>query len=128
MKKILRIDQSWGRVEVFYSDMTHEIFKDCVIRADGSAIEWDWKINGTRHNPGIQKEDLDFFNKGSETLDAIILTRGVNGVLEIPLETIDYADEMAIDIFMSQTPEAVKTFNALIKEGKRVAALIHSTC
>lgn len=87
--------------------------------------EWNWDKTGTRHNPGIQIVDLTDF---IDSVDTIILSEGVDGVLQIMPETITYLEKLNKEIVVARTPIAVEKYNEFLAQGKRVGALIHSTC
>src|SRR5258708_5454780 len=75
----------WGKVVVNFAG-THYTFKDCKL-SPNAVQEWDWKEFNTKHVPGIQIEDLQSIIKDSEI---IILSRGVDCILQTPPETIEY--------------------------------------
>ncbi|HWU91485.1 MAG TPA: MTH938/NDUFAF3 family protein [Kofleriaceae bacterium] len=110
----------WGQI----IDSSGRAFKDARL-FPGGAEEWDWGATGTRHNPGIQIADL------SDLLvmkpDVVILSRGVNLVLQVPQATIDFARSHAGTVLVLQSKEAVAEYNRRISN-ERVVALIHSTC
>jgi len=112
-------DLKWGSLKIGST-----IFRDVRVWPQ-YAEEWDWNTTGTRHNPGIQKEDLEDF---IDQVDIIVLSQGVEGVLQIKPETIEYLNEKEKAFFIALTPIAVEKYNELLAQGIRVGALIHSTC
>lgn len=112
-------DLKWGSLKV-----GSQSFKDCRIWPN-NAEEWDWNKTGTRHKPGIQIEDLaDFI----DNIDTIVLSEGVDGVLQIKPDTLEFLKKANKDIFIARTPMAVEKYNELLTKGERVGALIHTTC
>lgn len=113
----------WGEIKVRHADDTVHTYKDAKIFPSGSK-EWNWKLTGTEHVPGIQIADTQ------ELLDAdvFILSRGMDQILQVMPETIQFLKEHGKEVHVEQTEEAVKLYNKLVAEGKKVAALIHSTC
>ena len=109
----------WGSMEV-----RSQTFKDSRIWPN-HAEEWDWDKTGTRHSPGIQIADLSDF---IDQVDVIILSEGVDGVLQIKSETIEYLKSNNKKYFVFRTPLAVKKYNELALAGEKVGALIHTTC
>ena len=110
---------------------------------------WDWRITGTEHDPGIQVADLNIpigHQKFIDTVDIVILSLGMHKVLRVADETKDFLESKGIafwstdndtkDILaingkgycMLQTEKAVKLYNELLEQGKKVGILIHSTC
>lgn len=114
---------SWGKTIVSYKDQV-TTYEDCKIYPTG-CHEWDWKKTNTHHVPGIQIADVEDI---ATTADIIILTRGVDGVLQIKPETIQYLEDRGKSVITLKTRQAVKKYNSLVKKGKRVAIVLHSTC
>ena len=113
----------WGKVIVDFGGSQYA-FKDCKLSPKGPQ-EWDWKEFETKHVPGIQIEDLQSIIKDS---DIIILSRGVDLMLQTPVETIDYLKQLGKEVYVLQSEEAVKRYNELAKQQKKVGILLHSTC
>lgn len=116
----------WGKI---YVSNHLQPFKDVKIwHTTGEqygVVNWDWNLTGTHHNPGIQKADLEEF---IDQVDIVILSRGMNRVLQTPTETIDYIVRKGKGLFWLETREAVDKYNELVRFGLNVGALIHSTC
>lgn len=110
----------WGRIELAGGRK----FKD-VRLFPGGAEEWDWNEHGTRHRPGTQPEDVADLLVLKPT--TVILSRGVNLVLQICPETLEILKARGIPAHVLQSEEAVRLYNKL-RETERVVALIHSTC
>jgi hypothetical protein len=110
----------WGQIV----DSTGRAFKDARL-FPGGVEEWDWRKTGTRHDPGIQIADLeDLF---ATKADVVILSRGVDLVLQVPTTTIDFARKYAANVLVLQSEQAIAEYNRLIAS-ERVIALVHSTC
>ncbi|HEY1554025.1 MAG TPA: MTH938/NDUFAF3 family protein [Kofleriaceae bacterium] len=110
----------WGQIV----DSTGRVFKDARL-FPGGVEEWDWRKTGTRHDPGIQIADLeDLFTTKP---DVVILSRGVDLVLQVPQTTVDFAREHAANVLVLQSEQAVAEYNRRITS-ERVVALVHSTC
>ncbi|HEU0037236.1 MAG TPA: MTH938/NDUFAF3 family protein [Kofleriaceae bacterium] len=110
----------WGQIV----DAEQRIFKDARL-FPGGVEEWDWRKTGTRHNPGIQIADLE--DLLATKPDVVILSRGVDLVLQVPQATIDFARAHATTVLVLQSEQAVTEYNRRIAH-ERVVALIHSTC
>jgi hypothetical protein len=117
---------TWGQIKVQKEDGSEASFKDAIVWWSG-AEEWNWKVDGTTHPKGITVQALDHLLKYSEITD-LILTRGMEGVLTVPNETIEAAQKAGVRVHIAFTRDAVELFNKLIKEGKKVGGLMHSTC
>lgn len=60
--------------------------------------------------------------------DVILIGTGQEGVLEVD-ENVSLKLEDAVPrLIIQPTPQAIKTYNDLVKENKVVNALIHTTC
>lgn len=118
----------WGQIDTQHKTAQKSLTKfsarDLKIWPNGTK-EWDWKETGTRHNPGIQPADMQEF---LDDVDIVILTRGVQSVLQVPQETIDYAVAQGKVVLIGETPVMIDVYNSLIQQGKRVGGLFHSTC
>ena len=111
---------SWGRMEV-EGIGTGKDFK----LYPGGGRAWDWNETGTRHVPGIQPADVyELLEHGSEV---IVLTRGMQLVLQTSPETLQMLQERKIAVHVEETRAAVGLYNELA-EHKAVGGLFHSTC
>jgi hypothetical protein len=112
---------SWGITTV----SQYGIFRDAMLYP-GGACEWDWRKSDTHHVPGIQPTDvIELVDRGCEVL---ILSRGMQLVLQTDSRCIDFLKSHSIEHFIEESTMAVQIYNRLVYEGKRVGALIHSTC
>lgn len=64
----------------------------------------------------------------SDSPDVVLIGTGQEGVLEVD-EGVSLKLEDAVPrLIIQPTPQAIKTYNDLVKENKVVNALIHTTC
>ena len=92
----------------------------------GGGREWDWAETGTRHRPGIQPADVaELVALGCTT---IILTRGMDLVLQTCPETLDLLAARGIAVHVLETRAAAELYNELAAAGEKVGGLFHSTC
>lgn len=110
----------WGQIV----DSSGRVFKDARL-FPGGAEEWDWRKTGTRHDPGIQISDLE--DLLATKPEVVILSRGVDLVLQVPRATVDFARSYAANVLVLQSEQAVAEYNRRVAS-ERVVALIHSTC
>ena len=115
---------SWGNMEVNF-DGEVRVFKDCKLWPGGGR-EWDWGETGTHHSPGIQMADVEEIL--SHDVDELVLTRGQLGRLGISAEVETALREQGVSYHIEKTKKAVRLFNELSKQGKRVGGVFHSTC
>ena len=114
---------SWSKIEISEENGTTKSYVDCKLSPQGST-KWDWTVAGTHHRPGIQIADL----KDIIDADVIILSRGMDLILQTKPETEAYLKSLNKEYYILETREAVKKYNELVNAGKKVSALIHSTC
>ncbi len=117
--KVTRI--AWGSISI---EGMRDRLKDAKLYP-GGAREWDWRETGTRHTPGIQPTDVaELVERGAE---AVVLSRGMDGLLQVMPETLTYLKDNKVVVHILMTNEAVSLYNRLA-DREPVGALIHSTC
>jgi hypothetical protein len=110
----------WGVIE----DSTGRVFKDARLYPGGTE-GWDWRKTGTQHEPGIQV--ADFEDLLTLRPASVILTRGVQLVLQVPEATVAHARASGAEVFVLQSEDAIAEYNRRARR-EPVVALIHSTC
>jgi hypothetical protein len=111
---------SWGRMDVEGLG-TGRDFK----LYPGGGREWDWTETGTHHVPGIQPADVqELLDHGSKV---VILTRGMQLVLQTCPETLQMLRDRGIRYHVGETNAAVELNNRL-EQTDAVGGLFHSTC
>ena len=112
---------SWGRLEV---EGKAGSYKDAKLFPGGSR-EWDWRETGTNHTPGVQPGDVqELLDRGATV---VVLTKGINGRLQISPETTRFLSERGVRVHVFETDKAVDTYNELA-ETEPVGGLFHTTC
>jgi len=116
-----RIDSiAWGHIQV-----GAQSFTDAKMTPEG-AQEWDWKQCDTQHDPGITPKDVQgLLDSGA---DMIVLSKGMMDDLWVSWEGLKLLYKSNIDFVVTNTQNAVYLYNQYVDEGRKVAALIHSTC
>jgi hypothetical protein len=112
---------SWGHLDV---EGRNGSFKDAKL-FPGGARGWDWNETGTRHEPGIQRADVEELLEHGATV--VVLGRGFDERLQVCPETLQELEERNVPVYVEQTEAAARLYNEL-RESERVGALIHSTC
>ncbi len=97
---------------------------DLIIHANGwpsvrGSTVLDWTVQGKAHFIGLS--EIEGLLK--EEPDVLIIGTGYDNMVQVEEEI---AVMPAVEIL--PTPQAVRRYNELRGEGKRVAAIIHSTC
>ncbi len=113
----------WGEIQVSDNNKICT-YRDAKLSPEKSRA-WDWNKTGTRHVPGIQIADIQEF---IDEVDVVVLTRGMDLVLQVPQETIDYVKSKGKECHVGQTEDMVRKYNELVKKGKKVGGVFHSTC
>ncbi len=111
---------SWGRLVV----EGERSFKDAKLFPGGSR-EWDWSETGTGHVPGVQPSDVEELLERGST--AVVLSKGMDGCLEVCPETLRMLRDKGIRVHILRTEDAVRLYNEL-REREPVGGLFHSTC
>jgi len=60
--------------------------------------------------------------------DVIVFGTGFYGICQVTKECKDYIKKRAIELKIEKTQRAVKIFNELFEESKKVVGLFHLTC
>src|SRR5215471_19279020 len=89
----------WGTIETEGHDAVRK-FKDAKI-FPGGARGWDWRETGTEHVPGVQLADAEeLLDAGA---DVIVLSRGMQLVLEVPPSTVLGLEALGVEVHVAQT-------------------------
>jgi hypothetical protein len=92
----------------------------------GGGRAWDWNETGTQHHPGIQPADVEELLEHDP--EVVVLSRGRRCRLETCPETLAQLVARRIEVVQVETGAAIETYNRLAVAGRRVAALLHTTC
>lgn len=85
-----------------------------------------FNLQGTGHWYGINKADVEEL-KGRE-VEVVILSKGQWSFLHVPPSLVEELQALGLEVIVEPTSTAKETYNSLVKQGKRVASLIHTTC
>lgn len=132
----------WGTITI-----AGKTYKDAVILPSDAerknrVSDWNWKTADVHHAPGVSINAVDtyIFNQmPGETIDVVILSTGRGhggkrendgpGVLQIQEDVEAHFKSKGIkEVHILKTAAACEKYNELVREEKRVAALIHTTC
>lgn len=92
----------------------------------GGGRGWDWRETGTDHRPAILPADvLELLDHDP---DVLILGCGREGRLGVAPETVALLEARGVEVVRDITDAAIATYGELTAEGRRVAALFHTTC
>jgi hypothetical protein len=101
---------------------------DLIVYPTGSKV-WDWAAHtpNTHHRPGILPADVKELVE-EHNVDIVILSKGVEEVLQTDPSTIDYLKKHKKQYHILETRQAINKYNELIAQGKKVGGLFHTTC
>lgn len=95
--------------------------KDLKICINKIIPEW-WRKEG--HH--LYLEDIqDLLEKEPEVL---IIGTGYVGMMKVDREVKEYCEKRGISLHVNRTSKAVKLFNELVQQKKKIAAAFHLTC
>jgi hypothetical protein len=92
----------------------------------GGARAWDWNETGTHHDPGIQPGDVEELLAANP--DIVVLSQGRERRLKTCEQTLQLLQANHVTVVHEETSVAIARYNELAQSGRRVAALIHTTC
>ncbi|MCD6263234.1 Mth938-like domain-containing protein [Candidatus Bathyarchaeota archaeon] len=98
-----------------------EYTKDLIIFPDRVKSDW-WRRRG--HELAV--EDLEEVLE--EKPEVLVVGTGAYGLMRVLEETRRRLKEEGIELIAQRTGKAYKTYNELLKSGRRVAAALHLTC
>ncbi len=113
---MVKIDStSFGEIVIdnktYYSDMI---------------VWWDGK---TEYRDKSHVIDMSEFVKIMKRKpDTIVIGTGQTGVLKLLPEVEQVAEDKKVKIFVEKSPKAIEIFNGFVCSGKKVVAVIHTTC
>lgn len=113
---------SWGKIKV-----DGESYHQVLVIGDQVFEREDEKLHqlfGTTHQIGEweQKKLL------SGDPEIILVANGWSGILKISEKFKAQILKVGIELKVVLTPKAVREYNQLVKKGKHVNALVHTTC
>ena len=113
---------SWGKVKVD-GQKYHQVLLvgDEVVERDAAKLR---NLFGTTHKIGDWEKKKLLSGKPK----IILIANGFNGVLKVDDEFKKMAQQAKVELRVVLTPKAVEDYNELATQGKRVNALIHTTC
>lgn len=107
----------FGKIVVGNKSYTHDI----IITPKRIIPGW-WRIEGHR----LQLRDVE--NYLDLEVDVVVVGTGYNGLMKVDGEVVREYEKRGIKVFIATTGEAVRTYNKLVNEGRRVLAFLHLTC
>lgn len=120
MPKINKV--SWAKVKV--DNQTYHqviIIGDQVLEREKGKLD---SLFGTTHEIGDWEQALLL----SQEPEIVLIANGWNGVLKVKEAFKKKVTELGVELRVILTPKVVKEYNRLVKEGKKVNVLIHTTC
>jgi hypothetical protein len=119
---MVKIDKfSFGLIVIGGKSYRHDV----LLFPDGSVKERRggfWKFGS--HT--IRKDEIEELVKANP--EVLIVGTGTNGRAKVDSQAEACAGEEGIRLLVAPSPQAIKSLNQLIDEGKRISAIIHITC
>jgi hypothetical protein len=120
---MVKIDKvSWAKVKIGGEDYWQVLLiADQIIPRKVEAIKEKY---GTDHFVSSEEQKLLL----SKSPEVILIASGWSGVLKVDPKFKDQISKLGIKLKVVLTPRVVRQYNQLVEKGKRVNALIHTTC
>lgn len=124
---MLKIDKvEWGKIEVNGKKYGQVVISgDQVTERDSARLH---QLFDTTHEIGDWEVE-ELFNNSPEV---IVIGTGWAGVLSINEELIrqlaEKSEKLGVELKILRTPKAVEEYNQFVEQGKKVNALLHTTC
>ena len=98
-----------------------EYKRDIIILPDRIDSDW-WRLEGHEFTERDLKKVLP------AKPEVLVVGMGMEGRMKVLENTKRRLKEEGVELVAQKTDEAVKTYNDLLKAGKRVAAALHLSC
>jgi len=102
--------------------------EDVVITTEGEIKPRPKELSkkyGRRHTP-LGPDEVKIALEGDP--EVLVVGMGQFGVLPILEETKEIVAQHGVELKTARMPQAIETYNQLVGEGRRVAAILHLTC
>jgi len=120
MAKIDKV--SWAKVKIDGKDYWQVlVIGEKVVPREVEKVK---REHGTDHAMADWEQKLLLSNNP----EVILIANGWSGVLKVGEEFAKKVEEAGAELRIVLTPRVVKEYNQLVEEGKKVNALIHTTC
>ncbi len=109
-------------------------YQERCMRKNGSLFCRDLKIIGEKivenwwRNEGHLVDEADVTDVLTGNPEIFVVGTGYAGFMEVANSLRSALKRNNIRLIVEKTPEAVKTFNELQSQGKKIAAAFHLTC
>jgi len=85
-------------------------------------------MSGWWRKEGHQLYVNDLSEVLKEKVEVLVVGTGYSGLMKVSVETRDFIKKEGFELIIQPTQEACKTYNGLVKSGKKVVAALHLTC
>ena len=107
----------FGRIVIDGKKYTNDV----IIFPNRVMSSW-WRKEGHR----LHINDLNEVLK--EKVEVLIVGTGYSELMKVPTETKEFIESTGFKLIIQPSKEACKTYNSLVKSGKKVIAALHLTC
>jgi len=94
-------------------------YSDVLIDVDGKV-----ELMQKKHMVDID----DFIILSKKKPEFIVIGTGLQDMVRVSDKVIQIAEDSKIKLYVDPSPKAADVFNGLLAQGKKTAALIHTTC
>jgi hypothetical protein len=120
---MIKIDQiGWGQITVNGKEY-HQvlIIGEEVFERDSTLLH---RLFGTTH----KMSDLELKKLLEGKPEVVLIGSGWDGLVEVNQRLGTETQKLGIKMIVLKTTEAVEEYNKLVEQGKKINALIHTTC
>lgn len=122
LKMIIVNSVDWGKIWVDGKEYREVlIVGDKVFEREHEKLK---QLFGTGHQIGDWETEILLSNRP----EVIVIGNGWDGVLEVNEKIKNKIEKIGMELKILKTPQAAEEFNRLSEAGKKVNALIHTTC
>lgn len=97
--------------------------RDLILYRERVVEERWWRREGHKLSVEDVKHFLDKWKP-----KVLVVGTGYHGLMEIPVETVEYLESMGVSIIAANTEKACKVYNEKLKLNEDVMGLFHLTC
>ncbi len=124
----MKISTTFGRIIINGKEFT----EDVLIDASGTVRKRPKHISANKksqygHTPLTKEELIEILRTFPET-SVIIIGNGQYGAMPVEDAVVEYAKSRQIEVILKETPDAIREFQNLAGQGKKVLGIFHITC
>lgn len=91
-------------------------------------VWWDGKVEYREKSHELDMSELLKLLQRNPEMIVVGTGQNIPGSMKVLPEVLQVLEDKNIEIFKESSPKAIKIFNAMVSDKKRVVAVIHTTC